>query len=75
MISSMQRGRFIDDAQVAIEMFKLTTHPVEPAHHGAVVYRFTVRTTQKLLERSADQERLRDAPTPRFGQEPRGGFF
>jgi hypothetical protein len=40
-----------------------------------VIYRFAVRTAQKLLERSADQERLRDAPTPRFGQEPRGGFF
>ena len=54
----MQRDGFIDDPQIAVEMFKLTTHPVEPAHHGAVIYRFAVRTTQKLLERSADQERL-----------------
>jgi hypothetical protein len=75
MISRMQRDGFIDDPQIAVEMFKLATHPVEPAHHGAVIYRFAVRTAQKLLERSADQERLRDAPTPRFGQEPRGGFF
>jgi len=54
----MQRGGFIDDAQILIEMFKLPAHPVEPAHHGAVVYRFTVRTTQKLVERSANKERL-----------------
>lgn len=71
----MQRDGFIDDAQVSVEMFKLTAHPVEPAHHGAVVYRFAVGTTQKLVERGADQERLRDAPTPRFRQEPRGGFL
>jgi hypothetical protein len=71
----MQRGRFIDDAQVAIEVFKLAAHPVEPAHHGAVVYRFTVRTTQKLVERSTNKERLGDAPTPRFRQEPPGSFF
>lgn len=58
VISCMQRYRFIDDTQIPIEMFKLTTHPVEPAHHGAVVYRFTVRTTQKLVERSANKERL-----------------
>lgn len=75
VISCMQRDGFIDDAQIAVEMFKLATHPVEPAHHGAMVYRFTVRTTQKLVERSADKERLRDAPPPRFGQEPRGSFF
>lgn len=58
MISCMQRDGFIDDAQITIEMFKLTTHPVEPAHHGAVVYRITVQTTQKLVERSANKERL-----------------
>ena len=71
----MQRDGFIDDAQIPVEMFKLATHPVEPAHHGAVIYRFAVRTTQKLVECSADKERLRDAPPPRFGQEPRGSFF
>jgi hypothetical protein len=71
----MQRYGFIDDTQIPIEMFKLTTHPVEPAHHGAVVYRFTVRTTQKLVERSTNKERLGDAPTPRFRQEPPGSFF
>lgn len=54
----MQRDGFIDDAEISIEMLKLTTHPVEPAHHGAVVYRFTVRTAQKLVERSANKERL-----------------
>ena len=54
----MQRDGFVDDAQIAVEMFKLATHPVEPAHHGAVIYRFTVRTTQKLIERSANEERL-----------------
>ena len=54
----MQRDGFIDDAQISIEMFKLTTHPVEPAHHGAMVYRLTVRATQKLVERSANEERL-----------------
>ena len=54
----MQRDGFIDDAQISIEMFKLTTHPVEPAHHGAVIYRLTVRTAQKLIERSANKERL-----------------
>ncbi len=58
VISCMQRDGFIDDAQIAVEMFKLATHPVEPAHHGAVVYRFTVRTPQKLVERSANKERL-----------------
>ncbi len=71
----MQRDGFIDDAQIAVEMFKLATHPVEPAHHGAVVYRFTVRTTQKLVERGANEERLRDATAPRFGQESRRSLF
>ena len=58
MISGMQRYGFIDDAQITIEMFELTAHPVEPAHHGAVVHRFTVRAAQKLVERSANKERL-----------------
>ena len=71
----MQGDGFIDDAEISIEMFKLTTHPVKPAHHGALVYRFAVGTTQKLVERSADKERLRDAPTLRFSQETRGSFF
>jgi hypothetical protein len=71
----MQRDSFIDHAKISIKMFKLTGHPVEPAHHGAVVHRFTVRTAQKLVESSADKERLRDTPTPRFRQEPRGSFF
>lgn len=71
----MQRDGFIDNPQIAVEMLKLATHPVEPAHHGAVVYRFTVRATQELVECGADEERLRDAAAPRFGQEPRGGFF
>ena len=52
----MQRDGLIDDAQITIEVLKLATHPVEPAHHGAVVYRFTVRATQKLIESSANDE-------------------
>jgi hypothetical protein len=71
----MQCDRFIDHAKIAIEMFKLATHPVEPAHHGAVVYRFAVRATQKLLERGANKERFRDAPALRFYQKTRGSFL
>lgn len=54
----MQRDGFIDDAHIPVEMVKLAAHPIEPAHHGTVVYRFTVRTTQNLVERSANKERL-----------------
>src|SRR5712691_11119244 len=55
VVSSMQRNGLIDDPQIALQLFELTAHPVEPARQRRVIA--CVRA-EELIERRLHDRRL-----------------
>src|SRR5262249_8563034 len=71
VVSRVQSDSLIDDPEVALELFELMAHPVEPTQEGGVVDSFSIGA-QEALKSGLDDCRFARASLLGRGFQPLG---